>query len=302
MLHTAKFSSAAYAGIKNVTVIGGGQMGSGIAQVIAQKGQNVSLIDVSEDVLKKSKETITKSLKKIGKSMYKEKTEEAEKFVESSLRQIQFSTDLPGAASKSDLVLEAIAEDPELKRKVFASIDKVAPERTIFGTNTSSIPVRDISVAVERKDRFTGIHFFNPVPVMQLVELVRTDTVSDATYNTLLEWLKSIDRKAISCKDTPGFIVNRLLFPFLAEAVKMYERGDAELKDIDLAMKLGLKHPMGPIELSDWIGHDTIVSCNSVWRALHPGNPVFEPLKSQMKLVEEGKLGFKTGEGYYKYK
>ncbi|CAH1396337.1 unnamed protein product [Nezara viridula] len=302
MLHTARFSSAAFSGIKNVTVIGGGQMGSGIAQVIAQKGQNVSLIDVSEEALKKSKQTITKGLKKVAKTLYKENPEEGEKFVENSLRQIQFSTDLSGAASESDLVLEAIAEDPELKRKVFASIDKVAPERTIFGTNTSSIPVRDLSVAVERKDRFTGVHFFNPVPVMQLVELVRADTVSDATYNTLFEWLKSIDRKPISCKDTPGFIVNRLLFPFLSEAIKMYERGDAELKDIDLAMKLGLKHPMGPIELADWIGHDTIVSCNAVWRDLHPGDPVFTPLKSQLKLVEEGKLGFKTGEGYHKYK
>ncbi|XP_014271461.1 hydroxyacyl-coenzyme A dehydrogenase, mitochondrial [Halyomorpha halys] len=301
MLHTARFSSAAFVGIKHVTVIGGGQMGSGIAQVIAQKGQNVSLIDVSEEALKKSKETITKSLKKVAKSRYKEKTEEADKFVENSLRQIEFTTDLLGVASQSDLVLEAIAEDPKLKREVFASIDKVAPERTIFGTNTSSIPVRDISAAVERKDRFTGVHFFNPVPVMQLVELVRTDTVSDATYNTLMEWVKSIDRKPISCKDTPGFIVNRLLFPFLSEAIKMYERGDAELKDIDLAMKLGLKHPMGPIELADWIGHDTIASSNAVWRDLHPGNPVFAPLKSQLKLVEEGKLGFKTGEGYHKY-
>lgn len=295
-------TSVARAAIKNVTVVGGGLMGSGIAQVSAQSGHNVTIVELSQDVLDKTRKSIETSVQRVAKKVYKERPEEGEKFVADTLSRISTSTSLPDVVQDSDLVLEAIVENLSVKHKLFRSIDEVAPAKTIFASNTSSLSISDIASVSNRKDRFAGLHFFNPVPVMKLLEVVRTPETSDETYQTLMAWGKAIGKTAITCKDTPGFVVNRLLVPLMAEAIRMLERGDASPRDIDIAMKLGAGHPMGPIELADYVGHDTTNSILNGWHEKFPENPLFKPLPSLQKLVDEKKLGVKTGEGYYNYK
>ncbi|RZF34649.1 hypothetical protein LSTR_LSTR012731 [Laodelphax striatellus] len=287
--------------IKHVTVVGGGLMGSGIAQVAAQSGHNVTLVDLNEQVLQKSKGSIEKSLQRVAKKLYKDQEAEAKKFITESVSRISVSSDLKDVVKKTDLVVEAIVEKMEVKHKLFSEIDPVAPESTIFASNTSSLSITEIASVTKRKDRFAGLHFFNPVPVMKLVEVIRIPDTSDATYNQVMEWSKAIGKTPITCKDTPGFVVNRLLVPLLCEAVRMMERGDATAKDIDIAMKLGAGYPMGPLELADYVGHDTTLSIVEGWHKKFPDNPLFEPMKSMKELVQQGKLGVKSGEGYYKY-
>ncbi|XP_022193561.2 hydroxyacyl-coenzyme A dehydrogenase, mitochondrial [Nilaparvata lugens] len=287
--------------IKHVTVVGGGLMGSGIAQVAAQSGHNVTLVDLNEQVLQKSKGSIEKSLQRVAKKMYKDQEAEAKKFITDSVSRISVSSDLKDVVKNTDLVVEAIVEKMEVKHKLFSEIDPVAPESTIFASNTSSLSITEIASVTKRKDRFAGLHFFNPVPVMRLVEVIRIADTSDATYNQVMEWTKAIGKTPITCKDTPGFVVNRLLVPLLCEAVRMMERGDASAKDIDIAMKLGAGYPMGPLELADYVGHDTTLSIVEGWHKKFPDNPLFEPMKSMKELVKAGKLGVKSGEGYYKY-
>lgn len=276
-------------------------MGSGIAQVAAQSGHNVTLVDLNEQVLQKSKGSIEKSLQRVAKKLYKDQEAEAKKFITESVSRISVSSDLKDVVKKTDLVVEAIVEKMEVKHKLFSEIDPVAPESTIFASNTSSLSITEIASVTKRKDRFAGLHFFNPVPVMKLVEVIRIPDTSDATYNQVMEWSKAIGKTPITCKDTPGFVVNRLLVPLLCEAVRMMERGDATAKDIDIAMKLGAGYPMGPLELADYVGHDTTLSIVEGWHKKFPDNPLFEPMKSMKVLVQQGKLGVKSGEGYYKY-
>lgn len=292
----------ARATIKNVTVVGGGLMGSGIAQVSAQSGHNVTIVELNQEVLDKTHKSIQQSLQKVSKKVYKENPQEGEKFISETLSRISTSTSLPDVVHDSDLVVEAIVENLSVKHKLFKSIDEVAPEKTIFASNTSSLLIGDIASVSKRKDRFAGLHFFNPVPVMKLLEIVKTPETSDETYNQLIAWAKAIGKTAITCKDTPGFVVNRLLVPFVAEAIRMLERGDASPRDIDIAMKLGAGHPMGPIELADYVGHDTTNSILNGWHNKFPENPLFNPVPSLQKLVKENKLGLKTGEGFYNYK
>jgi len=241
-------------------------------------------------------------LQRVAKKAYKEKPQEGEKFISETLSRISTSTSLPDVVQDSDLVLEAIVENLSIKHKLFKSIDEIAPEHTIFASNTSSLSIGEIASVTKRKDRFAGLHFFNPVPVMKLLEVVRTPETSNETYQTLMSWAKAIGKTAITCKDTPGFVVNRLLVPLMAEAVRMMERGDASPRDIDIAMKLGAGHPMGPIELADYVGHDTTNSILNGWHEKFPENQLFNPLSSLQKLVKEKKLGIKTGEGFYSYK
>ncbi|KAK7869465.1 hypothetical protein R5R35_008181 [Gryllus longicercus] len=294
-------SAAAAAAIKHVTIVGGGLMGSGIAQVSAQHGNQVTLVDVSEDVLKKSRQNIETSLKRVAKKMFKDDTAKGEQLISETLSRIQTNVDLKSAVQKADLVLEAVVEKIEVKHELFSLIDNVAPESTIFASNTSSLLIGDIASVSTRKDRFAGLHFFNPVPVMKLLEVVRIPETSDDTYNKLIEWGAAIGKTTVTCKDTPGFIVNRLLIPYSSEAIRMLERGDATARDIDTAMKLGAGYPMGPIELADYTGLDTGHYIRQAWAKKFPGNPLFEPSKLVEKLVSEGKLGRKTGEGFYKY-
>ncbi|KAL1494537.1 hypothetical protein ABEB36_010120 [Hypothenemus hampei] len=287
--------------IKNVTVIGGGLMGSGIAQIAAQSGNQVTLVEVNPELLKKAETSIVTNLSRVAKKVYKDDTAAIQKYVEEAKSRIQGSTNPSTAVSDADLVVEAIVENLEVKHKLFKALDEAAPAKTLFASNTSSLSIGEIASVVNRKDRFGGLHFFNPVPVMKLLEIVKIPEQSEETYQAFLAWGKSVGKTCVTCKDTPGFIVNRLLVPYLAEAIRMLERGDASPRDIDTAMKLGAGHPMGPVELADYVGHDTTNSILEGWHKKYPDNPLFVPCDSTKELVRQKKLGVKTGEGYYKY-
>ncbi|XP_030881433.1 hydroxyacyl-coenzyme A dehydrogenase, mitochondrial isoform X2 [Leptonychotes weddellii] len=258
--------------VKHVTVIGGGLMGAGIAQVAGTTGHTVVLVDQTEDILAKSKKGIEESLRKVAKKKFAENPKAGDEFVEKTLSSISTSTDAASVVHSTDLVVEAIVENLKVKSELFKRLDKFASEHTIFASNTSSLQITNIANATMRQDRFAGLHFFNPVPLMKLVE------------------------------DTPGFIVNRLLVPYLMEAVRLYERGDSSKEDIDTAMKLGAGYPMGPFELLDYVGLDTVKFIMDGWYEMDAKNPLFQPIPSLNELVAENKLGKKTGEGYYKYK
>ncbi|NXN19862.1 HCDH protein, partial [Indicator maculatus] len=290
--------------IKHVTVIGGGLMGAGIAQVAATSGHTVVLVDQSEDILKKSTKGIEESLKRVTKKKFADKPEAGAEFVEKTLKNITTSTDAGAVVHSTDLVIEAIVENLEVKNELFKRLDKFAPEyvRTIFASNTSSLPITQMANSTTRQDRFGGLHFFNPVPMMKLVEVIKTPMTSQKTFESLVDFSKAVGKSPVSCKDTPGFVVNRLLVPYLMEAVRLFERGDASKEDIDVAMKLGAGYPMGPFELLDYVGLDTTKYIIDGWHALEPNNPLFAPSPLLNKLVQEKKLGKKTGEGFYKYK
>lgn len=276
-------------------------MGAGITQVAAQTGHHVTMVDVSEDVLKSSQSRIEGSLARVAKKQFKDDPAAAEKFVSETIGRVSIDTDAVNAAKNTDLVVEAIVENLGIKQKLFKALDESAPEHTIFASNTSSLPIKDIASATSRLDRFGGLHFFNPVPVMKLVEVVRIPETSDATFNALVDFGQALGKTTVDCKDTPGFIVNRLLVPYMMEAVRMLERGDASATDIDVAMKLGAGYPMGPIQLADYVGLDTCKFILDGWHEAYPDNPLFNPSPLLSKLVSEGKSGMKSGEGFYKY-
>lgn len=289
------------AAMKNITVIGGGLMGSGIAQVAAQTGHEVILVDVDDNILKKSETNVKKSLERVAKKRFSNDPQGGQKFISDTLQRLKMMTSAEEAVKNADLVIEAIVENVQIKQKLFGSLDKVAPPSTIFASNTSSLPIGEIAETSQRKDRFGGLHFFNPVPVMKLLEVVRIKETSDETYNKLMEFGKNMGKQTVSCKDTPGFIVNRLLIPYTLEAMRMLERGDASARDIDTAMKLGAGYPMGPFELADYVGLDVNKFILDGWMKKFPNHPLFQPVPILEKLVAEGKLGVKTGEGFYKY-
>lgn len=277
-------------------------MGAGIAQVGAQTGHKVTLVDVSQDVLDQSESRIGESIKRVAKKKYKEDPAAAEKFITEAMGRLSTATKADDALKTADLVLEAVTENLELKQKLFRSFDSLAPAHTIFASNTSSLPISDIAQATpDRKDRFGGLHFFNPVPVMKLLEVIRIPETSDATFEAMNEWGKSMGKTTVAAKDTPGFIVNRLLVPNLMESIRMVERGDATAPDVDTAMKLGAGYPMGPFELADYVGLDTTKFIIDGWAKLYPEETLFKPSPLLNKLVGEGKFGRKSGEGFYKY-
>jgi len=289
------------ASVNHVTVIGGGLMGSGIVQVTAQAGINVTMVDMSEELLNKSLDRIGKSLGRVVKKKYAENPAGGEAFMTETLGKISSSTDAVATATSTDVVIEAIVENLGVKQKLFKQLDDAAPKHAIFTSNTSSLPITEIAQATSRMDRFGGYHFFNPVPVMKLLEVVRIRETSDETFETLLDLGKKLGKSTVKCKDTPGFIVNRLLVPYMAEAVRMLERGDASARDIDLAMKLGAGYPMGPLELTDYVGLDTTKFIIDGWHEKYPDESLYEPSQLVDQLVSEGKLGVKSGEGFYKY-
>jgi 3-hydroxyacyl-CoA dehydrogenase len=215
--------------LSRVTIIGSGLMGSGIAQVTAEAGYNVTLVDQSEAILDKAVGSIKSSLQRVAKKKYEKEPAAGDAYVASTLERIKTTSDL-GQGAQSDLIIEAIVENMKVKHELFGKLDKLAPKETIFTSNTSSLPIGEIAESVSRKDRFGGLHFFNPVPMMKLLEVIKTSNTSSQVYQTLLEYGKSIGKTTVECKDTPGFIVNRLLVPYLYEAVRMYERGDASTK------------------------------------------------------------------------
>jgi len=295
-------SAAMAAAIKNITVIGSGLMGAGIAQVAAQTGHQVVLVDIDATAVGKAKNRIETSIQRVAKKKFAQDPEAGQKFVSSALENLETSTDATSSVKSADLVVEAIVENLDVKKKLFSQLDEVSLSHTIFASNTSSLPIGKIADATGRKDRFGGLHFFNPVPVMKLLEVVRIPETSQSTYEAMCEWGKAMGKVTVECKDTPGFIVNRLLVPYMFEAVRMLERGDASARDIDTAMKLGAGYPMGPFELADYVGLDTCKFIMDGWHAEYPDSPLFEPCDMLSNMVSEGRLGVKSGKGFYDYK
>lgn len=277
-------------------------MGAGIAQVGAQTGHKVTLVDISQDVLDKSQSRINESIKRVAKKKFKDDAGAGEKFISESIGRLHIATDPDQALSTADLVVEAVTENLDLKKKLFSHYDKVAPSKTILASNTSSLSIKDIAAACpQRLATFGGLHFFNPVPVMKLLEVIRIPETSDETFNAMMDWGKAMGKTCVSAKDTPGFIVNRILVPNLMEAIRLVERGDATPEDVDMAMKLGAGWPMGPLELADYVGLDTNKFIIDGWHQRFPEEDLFKPSELLNKLVAEGKLGRKTGQGFYKY-
>jgi 3-hydroxybutyryl-CoA dehydrogenase len=279
----------------NITVIGAGQMGNGIAHVFAQNGHNVVLVDIAQASLDKAIGTITKNMdRQITKGTFTE--DEKSK----ALANITTQTDLAKGVSKADLVVEAATENVDLKLKIFKDIDANAPADCILATNTSSISITRIAAVTNRADKVIGMHFMNPVPVMKLVEVIRGYNTSDAVTNTIMELGRAIGKVPVVVNDYAGFVANRILMPMINEAISTLFQGVGGVAEIDTVMKLGMAHPMGPLQLADFIGLDT---CLAIMRVLHEGfgDPKYAPCPLLVQMVTAGKLGVKTGEGFYSY-
>jgi len=285
--------------ISNFSVIGSGLMGAGIAQVGAQTGHNVVLFDISEGALGKAQASIEKSVGRVAKKMEPEK---AEAFMAETLGRIKMTSDMGETGANAELIVEAVVENLSLKQKLFADLESVSSANCILATNTSSLPVSAIGLDLKDKSKFGGLHFFNPVPMMKLLEVIKGDDTSDATFDAMITWGQAMGKTTVKCIDTPGFIVNRLLVPYLAEAIRLVERGHASKEDVDIAMRLGAGYPMGPFQLADYVGLDTNKFIMDGWHERMPNDPLFNPVQSLDEMVAEGKLGRKTGEGFYDYK
>jgi len=291
--------------VKHMTIIGSGQMGAGIAQVTAQAGINVTMVDLDDKALNRGVSTIEKSMGRVLKKKFADQPEIAEQKIQELMSRISTSTDANAAAADSDLVCEAVAENLDLKVNLFKSLDATCKADTIFATNTSSLGVKEIAegCSEDRKAKFGGLHFFNPVPMMKLLEVVKVDGMtSEQTYKDLMTYGSAVNKRTVTCRDTPGFIVNRLLVPYLFEAIRLHERGDGSMEDIDAAMKLGCGYPMGPFALADYVGLDTCKAIVDGWRENEPDKQLFEPSPLLNDLVAAGHFGKKTGQGFYNYK
>ncbi|GAA5889016.1 hypothetical protein JCM16303_004219 [Sporobolomyces ruberrimus] len=294
--------------IDNLTVFGAGLMGAGIAQVAAMNGVKVVMTDVSEGALENGRKIIEKSLTRIARKKHSEDPSAQKEFISSVFSNLSTTTSAQSAVSSSDLVIEAIVENLSVKQELFRRLDGLAPEGTRFASNTSSLSITRIAegVSQERKKKFAGFHAFNPVPQMKLVELIATEETDPVVMESLLDLCKRMKKSPVQCKDTPGFIVNRLLVPYMLEAIRMYERGDATAEDIDTAMKLGAGLPMGPLELSDFVGLDTLSHIAKGWRQERVSTGEIDEKSVEQvdvleKLVGEGKMGRKSGHGFFKY-
>jgi len=281
--------------MKNIDVIGSGTMGNGIAHVFAQFGYAVTLIDISEDALKRALISIEKNLdRQVAKQQI------TEEFKKQSLVNITTHTSLQTGVAKADLVVEAASETAELKSKIFQEVDQYAPASCILSTNTSSISITKIASATKRADKVIGMHFMNPVPVMKLVEVIRGYNTSDEVTNTIMEVSKNLQKFPVEVNDYPGFVANRILMPMINEAIYSLYEGVAGVEEIDTVMKLGMAHPMGPLQLADFIGLDV---CLSIMRVLHDGfgNPKYAPCPLLVNMVQAGHKGVKSGSGFYQY-
>ena len=281
--------------MKNISVIGAGTMGNGIAHVFAQSGYSVNLIDISEDALNRALATITKNLDRL---LAKERIDEATK--NQTLENIQTHTSLEEGVKNADLVVEAATENVDLKLKIFSQIDANAPADCILATNTSSISITKVAAATNRPEKVIGMHFMNPVPIMKLVEVIRGYATSDEVTKIIMDLSRDLKKVPVEVNDYPGFVANRILMPMINEAVYTLFEGVAGVEEIDTVMKLGMAHPMGPLQLADFIGLDV---CLSILNVLHDGfgNPKYAPCPLLVNMVTAGKLGAKSGEGFYSY-
>jgi 3-hydroxybutyryl-CoA dehydrogenase len=279
----------------NITVIGAGTMGNGIAHVFAMNGYAVTMVDIAQDALDKGIATISKNLDRMVAAA---KITEAEKAA--TLAGISTVTDLATAVAKADLVVEAATERVDLKLQIFKTIDEHAPASAILATNTSSISITKIAAATKRPDKVIGMHFMNPVPVMKLVEVIRGYATSDTVTNAIMELSKKLDKVPTLANDYPGFVANRILIPMINEAIYTLHEGVAGVSEIDTVMKLGMAHPMGPLQLADFIGLDV---CLAICNVLYDGfkQPKYAPCPLLVNMVMAGKLGKKSGEGFYIY-
>lgn len=281
--------------MKKISVIGAGTMGNGIAHVFAQHGFDVSLIDISPDRLASALSTISSNL---DRQIKKGLVSQADK--EHTLSRIQTFESLSEGVNDADLVIEAATENLSLKKEIFGQIDALSPEGAILASNTSSISITSLAAATQRPDRVIGMHFMNPVPVMKLVEVIRGYTTSDEICNRVLTLSKDIGKVPVEVQDYPGFVANRILMPMINEAIFTLHEGVAGVEEIDTVMKLGMSHPMGPLQLADFIGLDV---CLSILKVMHTGfgNPKYAPCPLLVNMVEAGCKGVKTGEGFYTY-
>ncbi|WMI67590.1 3-hydroxybutyryl-CoA dehydrogenase [Mangrovimonas sp. YM274] len=281
--------------MKNIAVIGAGTMGNGIAHTFAQKGFNVHLIDISEASLERGLSTIAKNLDRM---VAKEKITEVDK--QETLNNITTFTSIAEGVKTSDLVVEAATENVDLKLKIFEQLDEACDENTILATNTSSISITQIAAATSRPTKVIGMHFMNPVPIMKLVEIIRGYNTSDEVTNTIMGLSKALDKVPVEVNDYPGFVANRILMPMLNESIETLYNGVAGVAEIDTVMKLGMAHPMGPLQLADFIGLDV---CLSILNVMYEGfkNPKYAPCPLLVNMVRAGKLGVKSGEGFYDY-
>lgn len=281
--------------INKVGVIGCGSMGAGIAQISAQSGLDVIVREINEDLLSKGLASINKML---SKGVEKEKI--AQKDMDEALARIKGTTAMEDFA-ECDLVIEAVVEDLDLKKKVFTELEKICPRHTILGTNTSCLSIIDIATVTSRPEKILGLHFFYPVALMALLEIVRTISTSDETVEAAKAFADRVGKSAVIAQDTPGYIVNRLFIPYMLDAIRLYEAGVASREDIDMGVKLGLNYPMGPLTLADFTGVDIVYFVASAMYE-QTKDPALIPPTLLQKMVAAGWLGRKTGKGFYEYK
>tara|TARA_B000000475_G_scaffold261044_1_gene245339 strand:- start:561 stop:1448 length:888 start_codon:yes stop_codon:yes gene_type:complete len=281
--------------MRKIAVIGAGTMGNGIAHTFAQSGYEVSLIDVSTDSLERGMNTIEKNLDRMLK---REKISEDDK--QTTLDKITTYTSMNDGVAGVDLVVEAATENMDIKLKIFSQLDEVCSENVILASNTSSISITKIASVTNRPDKVIGMHFMNPVPVMKLVEIIRGYATSDEVTDQIMQLSRDLKKSPVEVNDYPGFVANRILMPMINEAVYTLYEGVAGVEEIDTVMMLGMSHPMGPLHLADFIGLDV---CRSILEVLNDGfgNPKYAPCPLLVNMVTAGKLGLKSGEGFYDY-